>query len=128
MLAGTLQTAFQPKDNQSQTQVTLTLPPGSKFEQTYALAEQARAIVMQNPEVTLVYTAIGGGTTGGNAFEPSRRGGSAHGHAFDTAEAAQGTRRKAADRRSVARADDRIARRARQGRAGLGVRTNTRSC
>lgn len=71
MLAGTLQTAFQPKDNQSQTQVTLTLPPGSKFEQSYALAEQARAIIMQNPNVTLVYTAIGGGASGGNAFEPS---------------------------------------------------------
>ena len=50
MLAGTLPTAFQPKDNLSQTQVTLTLPPGSRFEQTYALAEQARNIVMQNPE------------------------------------------------------------------------------
>jgi len=71
LLAGTLPTAFQPKDNLSQTQVTLTLPPGSKFEQTYALAEQAREIVMQNPNVTLVYTAIGGGATGGNAFEPS---------------------------------------------------------
>jgi multidrug efflux pump subunit AcrB len=70
-LAGTLQTAFQPKDNQSQTQVTLTLPPGSKFEQSYALAEQARGIVMQNPNVTLVYTAIGGGASGGNAFEPT---------------------------------------------------------
>ncbi|OFZ68717.1 MAG: RND transporter [Betaproteobacteria bacterium RBG_16_56_24] len=71
MLAGNLQTAFQPKDNLSQTQVTLTLPPGSKLEQTYALAEQARHIVMQNPNVTLVYTAIGGGTSGGNVFEPA---------------------------------------------------------
>jgi len=71
ILAGTLESAFQPKDNQSQTQVTISLPPGSKFEQTYAMAEQARAIVMRNPHVTLVYTAIGGGATGGNAFEPS---------------------------------------------------------
>ena len=71
LLAGTLPTAFQPKDNLSQTQVSLTLPPGSKFEQTYALAEQARNIAMQNPNVTLVYTAIGGGATGGNAFEPT---------------------------------------------------------
>ena len=70
-LAGTLPTAFQPKDNLSQTQVSLTLPPGSRLEHTYALAEQAREIVMRNPNVTLVYTAIGGGTTGGNAFEPS---------------------------------------------------------
>ena len=71
MLAGTLPTAFQPKDNQSQSQVTLTLPPGSRFEQTLKLAEQAREIIMQNPNVTLVYTAIGGGTAGGNAFEPT---------------------------------------------------------
>lgn len=70
-LAGTLPTAFQPKDNQSQTQVTLTLPPGSMLEQSYALAEQARGVIMQNPNVTLVYTAIGGGTSGGNAFEPT---------------------------------------------------------
>ncbi|HAF45205.1 MAG: RND transporter [Sideroxydans sp. GWF2_59_14] len=69
LLAGTLPTAFQPKDNLSQTQVSLTLPPGSKFEQTYALAEEARRIVMKNPDVILVYTAIGGGATGGDAFE-----------------------------------------------------------
>ncbi len=71
MLAGTLPKAFQPKDNDSQTQVSLTLPPGSRFEQSYALAEQARVIVMRNPNVMLVYTAIGGGAAGGNAFEPS---------------------------------------------------------
>ncbi len=70
-LAGTLEKAFQPKDNQSQTQITLTLPPGSQFQQTLALAEQARVIAMQNPNVTLVYTAIGGGSSGGNAFEPT---------------------------------------------------------
>jgi multidrug efflux pump subunit AcrB len=71
MLASTLPTAFQPKDNQSQTQVSLSLPPGSTFAQTYALAEQARDLIMQNPNVTLVYTAIGGGSSGGNAFEPT---------------------------------------------------------
>ena len=70
-LAGTLEKAFQPKDNQSQTQVTLTLPPGSPFTETLAMAEQARRLVMQNPGVTLVYTAIGGGATGSNAFEPA---------------------------------------------------------
>jgi len=70
-LAGTLPTAFQPKDNLSQSQVSVTLAPGTKFEQTYAIAEQARNIAMQNPNVTLVYTAIGGGASGGNAFEPS---------------------------------------------------------
>jgi multidrug efflux pump subunit AcrB len=70
-LASTLPTAFQPKDNKSQTQVRLTLAPGSTFAQTYALAEQARGIIMQNPNVKFVYTTIGGGTAGGNAFEPT---------------------------------------------------------
>jgi multidrug efflux pump subunit AcrB len=70
-LASTLPTAFQPKDNDSQTQVTVTLPPGSRIDQSYALAEQARDIIRQNPEVTRVYTAIGGGMSGGNAFEPA---------------------------------------------------------
>jgi len=70
-LAGTLEKAFQPKDNQSQTQVSLTLPPGSPFAETLAMAEQARQLVIQNPSVTLVYTAIGGGATGTNAFEPA---------------------------------------------------------
>ncbi|HEY5993985.1 MAG TPA: efflux RND transporter permease subunit [Gallionellaceae bacterium] len=71
LLAKTLPSAFQPKDNDSQTQVTLTLPPGSKLEHSYALAEQAREIIRRNPEVTHVYTAIGGGMSGGNAFEPA---------------------------------------------------------
>ncbi len=70
-LTATLEKAFQPKDNQSQTQITLTLPPGSQFKQTLALTEQARSIIMQNANVTLVYAAIGGGATGGNAFEPT---------------------------------------------------------
>jgi multidrug efflux pump subunit AcrB len=69
-LAASLPTAFQPKDNQSQTQVSLTLPPGCKYEQSYALAEAARRIIIKNPNVTLVYTAIGAGASGGNAFEP----------------------------------------------------------
>ena len=70
-LAGTLPKAFQPKDNASQTQVSLTLPPGSTFRDTYALVEQARTLIMQNPNATLVYAAIGGGTSSGNAFEPT---------------------------------------------------------
>ena len=70
-LSGTLEKAFQPKDNQSQTQVSLTLPPGSGFAQTLAMAEQARAVLLQNPSVTRVYAAIGGGSSAGNPFEPA---------------------------------------------------------
>ena len=65
-----LPTAFIPPDDLSQTQVYLTLPPGSTFEQTFAVAEQARVIVQQNPHVKLVYTAVGGGAAGSDPFMP----------------------------------------------------------
>ena len=60
---------FIPPDDLSQTQVTLTLPPGSNFRQTHAAAEEARHIVEQNPYVKLIYTAIGGGSAGGDPFD-----------------------------------------------------------
>jgi len=65
-----LSTGFVPPDDLSQTQVYLSLPPGSTFQQTYAVAEQARAIVQKNPHVKLVYTAIGGGAAGSDPFAP----------------------------------------------------------
>jgi multidrug efflux pump subunit AcrB len=65
-----LPTGFIPPDDLSQSQVTLNLPPGSTFEQTYRAAEQAREIVAGNPHVKLVYTAIGGGNTGSDPFAP----------------------------------------------------------
>lgn len=69
-LASTLPGAFIPPDDLSQTQVTLTLPPGSTLKETYTLAEQAREIVQKNPHVKLVYTAIGGGSAGSDPFAP----------------------------------------------------------
>jgi multidrug efflux pump subunit AcrB len=63
--------AFIPPDDLSQTQVSVALPPGATFEQTFAAAEQARELVQKNEYVKLIYTAIGGGNTGANAFEPS---------------------------------------------------------
>jgi multidrug efflux pump subunit AcrB len=65
-----LPTGFLPPDDLSQTQVYLSLPPGSTFEQTLEVAEQARRIVQKNPYVKLVYTAVGGGSAGSNAFMP----------------------------------------------------------
>ena len=59
-----LPTGFIPPDDLSQTQVYLTLPPGSTFKQTLAAAEEARAIVQKHPHVKLVYTAVGGGASG----------------------------------------------------------------
>ncbi len=66
-----LPTGFLPPDDLSQTQVSLELPPGSTFAQTVALAEQARVLVAADPDVKLVYTAVGGGATGGDPFAPA---------------------------------------------------------
>jgi len=61
---------FLPPDDLSQTQVYLSLPPGSTFAQTLAAAEQAREIVRRHPHVKMVYTAIGGGAAGSDPFIP----------------------------------------------------------
>lgn len=65
-----LPTGFIPPDDLSQTQVYLSLPPGSTFDQTLAIAERARAIVQKNPHVKLIYTSVGGGASGGDPFAP----------------------------------------------------------
>ena len=65
-----LPTGFIPPDDLSQTQVQVSLPPGATFQQTLAVAEQARVIVQQNKHVKLVYTAVGGGNTGADPFAP----------------------------------------------------------
>jgi multidrug efflux pump subunit AcrB len=65
-----LPTGFIPPDDLSQTQVYITLPPGSTFKQTLAAAEQARAMVEKNPHVKMVYTAVGGGAAGADPFAP----------------------------------------------------------
>ncbi len=67
-LAGLLPTGFIPPDDLSQTQVSLSLPPGSTLKESTAAAEAARAIVAKNPHVKLVYTAVGGGATGSDPF------------------------------------------------------------
>ena len=70
MLVPLLATGFLPPDDLSQTQVTVTMPPGSTYTQTLAAGEQARAIVQKNPHVKLVYTAVGAGSTGTDTFTP----------------------------------------------------------
>ncbi len=65
-----LPTGFIPPDDLSQTQVAISLPPGATFEDTLATAEAARRIVQKNPNVKLVYTAVGGGNTGADPFAP----------------------------------------------------------
>ncbi len=68
LVAGKIPGAFIPPDDLSQTQVTLTLPPGATFRQTQELTQQAEALVKQNPHVKLIYTAIGGGKAGADPF------------------------------------------------------------
>jgi len=63
-VAAQLPGEFLPPDDGNQTQVTLSLPPGSTLRDTQALAERARAVIGRNPYVTSVYTAIGEGGTG----------------------------------------------------------------
>ncbi|MFT3849751.1 MAG: efflux RND transporter permease subunit [Propionivibrio sp.] len=66
-----LPTGFMPPDDLSQTQITLRLPPGSTFEQTYAATRQAEALVKAHPQVKVIYTTIGGGASGSDPFDPS---------------------------------------------------------
>jgi multidrug efflux pump subunit AcrB len=62
-LASTLPGSFIPPDDEAQTQVSLTLPPGSLLDDTLALAEQAREVVRRNPHARSIYTAIGGSSS-----------------------------------------------------------------
>jgi len=61
---------FLPPDDLSQTQVYLSLPPGSTYAETLAAAEQARRIVDRHAHVRMVYTAVGGGAAGSDPFMP----------------------------------------------------------
>ncbi|MCX7278891.1 MAG: efflux RND transporter permease subunit [Burkholderiales bacterium] len=66
-----LPTGFIPPDDNSQTQVTLELPPGSTLAQTSAVAEQARLLLAQLDTVKSIYTTVGGGSVGGDPFAPA---------------------------------------------------------
>ncbi|MBL8314327.1 MAG: efflux RND transporter permease subunit, partial [Rubrivivax sp.] len=68
LVAGKIPGAFIPPDDLSQTQITLTLPPGATFAQTLAATEQAEALARKHPHVKLIYTAIGGGKAGADPF------------------------------------------------------------
>ncbi len=74
VLSGLLPTGFIPPDDLSQTQVSISLPPGSTFEQTRDASERARDIVQRNEHVKMIYTAIGGGSSGGDPFAPQGAG------------------------------------------------------
>jgi len=59
-----LPTGFMPAQDDAQSQVTLTLPPGSTLNDTAELAQRAHQIVRQLPEVTQVFISVGTATAG----------------------------------------------------------------
>lgn len=65
-----LSSDFLPGDDSSQTQISLSLPPGSTFAETRAVAEKARLLIAPNAYVKQVYSAIGGGAAGSDPFAP----------------------------------------------------------
>jgi multidrug efflux pump subunit AcrB len=69
LLAATLPGAFMPPDDDAQTQVTLTLPPGARLHDTLKVAERARELLRKNAHVKMVYTAIGAGDSGADPSE-----------------------------------------------------------
>ena len=62
-------TGFIPPDDNSQTQVYVELPPGSTLAQTRESAERARVLLSQVKNIASIYTTIGGGTVGTDAFQ-----------------------------------------------------------
>lgn len=66
-LASILPGAFLPPEDNSQTQATLTLPPGSTLADATTLAEQARARLEEHDMVTRVFSAIGNTAAGNDA-------------------------------------------------------------
>ena len=63
-VAYTLPGAFIPPDEGTQSQVSVTLPPGSTLQDTLEIAELARKIVSRNAHARTIYTAVGGGLSG----------------------------------------------------------------
>ncbi|MDI1240246.1 MAG: efflux RND transporter permease subunit [Polaromonas sp.] len=70
LLIPLLPTGFIPPDDNSQTQVYLELPPGTRLAETRAAAEMARGLIARLPDVKSVYTTIGGGAAGTDPFAP----------------------------------------------------------
>lgn len=64
MLIPLLPQGFIPAPDVAKTQVTLELPPGSNLSDTYAVAESARQILVQMPEIQQVFSAVGRGAQG----------------------------------------------------------------
>ena len=64
MLIPLLPSGFVPPADRAQTQVTIELPPGSSLADSTAMAEQARVLLAQMPDVKQVFAAVGRGASG----------------------------------------------------------------
>lgn len=62
---------FIPPDETNQTQITLSLPPGSTLQDTLSIAEHARHLLRNNPYVQSIYTAMGVSTVSEDPDEAS---------------------------------------------------------
>lgn len=62
-----LSTSFLPPSDSGKSHIGLTLPPGSTLEQTRALTEKASRMLLEMPEVTQVFAAVGTPSTGGDS-------------------------------------------------------------
>lgn len=60
-----LKSGFLPAADDSRTQVTLTLQPGSTIEQMDAITKRAADLIHQVPEVSHVFSAVGTASSGG---------------------------------------------------------------
>ena len=63
-----LPSGFIPPDDNAQTQVRVELPPGSRLEQTVAMAETVRQRLLAIDHIGDIYTAIGAGSAGADPF------------------------------------------------------------
>ncbi len=64
VLANALPGTFMPPDDDSYTQVTLTLPPGSMLRDTLTYAERARRVLERNAHVKTIFTTVGHASNG----------------------------------------------------------------
>jgi multidrug efflux pump subunit AcrB len=100
-LALLLPATFIPPDDDEYAQVTLTLPPGSELRDTIELARQARALLERKMHVLGIYTAIGGGSTGGDPSEPAAASASNVHTAFLTLRLTHPTKRQDVSKREI---------------------------
>ena len=59
-----ISSGFMPPSDDAQTQVTLTLQPGSTIEQTEAITRRAVDVIARLPEVTHIFSSVGSASSG----------------------------------------------------------------